>query len=301
MSILNKAITSTLHHMPKWFAKPFAKPYVAGESIDEVLKQVKLLNSKGFCATIDILGEYTLKKEEAKKVTSDYCKLYDKIFENKLDCNISLKLTHIGLSISYEQTIDNISKILSFAKKYKNFLRIDMESSNFTEQTIEIYKYCKARYHNVGIVIQSYLIRSENDIRLLANKDFNCRICKGIYNEPASLAFKDYEKIKTNFLTLAKIMAEKSAYSCIATHDQDLIDKLLNWICKNNISKNQFEFQSLYGVPMQGKLESLIEKGFKVRIYVPFGSDWFDYSIRRLKENPSIAKYVVKNFLRSKK
>ena len=300
MSFLNKAITSTLHHLPKWFAKPFAKPYVAGETIDEALKQIQLLNKKGFCATIDILGEHTKDPNEAKQIALDYCLLYKNISNSHLDCNISIKPTHIGLSISYNQAINNLETILDSAKKHNNFLRLDMESSKYTEQTIQMYRYCKSKYENVGIVIQSYLIRSQNDIKLLANKNFNSRICKGIYKEPTSLALQDHLEIKNNFLLLAKLMAKKGAYSGLATHDQDIIDQWLYWAENNNIPKDQFEFQVLYGVPMQGRLESLIENGFKVRVYVPFGPNWFDYSIRRLKENPSIAHYVLKNFFRSK-
>jgi len=300
MSFLNEVITDTLHHLPKWFAKPFAKPYVAGETIDEALKQIKFLNEKGYCATLDILGEHTLQTNEAKKIAQEYCLIYEKISDKNLDCNISVKPTHIGLSISYDKTINNLDRILKSAEKHSNFLRLDMESSNYTEKTIQMYHYCKSKYDKVGIVIQSYLIRSEKDIKLLANKNFNSRICKGIYNEPSSLAFKDHLQIKNNFLLLAKLMAKKEAYLGIATHDQDLIDQWLYWVKNNNISKQQFEFQVLYGVPMQGRLESLIERGFKVRVYVPFGPNWFDYSIRRLKENPSIVNYVLKNFFISK-
>ena len=299
MSFIDKAITNILPHLPKWFAKPFAKPYVAGETINEALNHIKTLNDKGLCATLDILGEHILKPEQAKKIAMEYCLLYDMISGNNLDCNISIKPTHIGLSISYDHVISNAETILDSAKKNNNFLRLDMESSEHTDQTIQMYKYCKSIYDKVGMVVQSYLHRSKNDIKDLANNNFNSRICKGIYKEPRSLAFQNPIDINNNFLELAKLMAKESAYSGYATHDQDLIDKLLNWIKNNKISKNLFEFQVLFGVPMQGRLDSLIKQGYKVRVYVPFGPDWFDYSIRRLKENPSIAAYVLKNFFKS--
>jgi proline dehydrogenase len=152
----------------------------------------------------------------------------------------------------------------------------------------------------VGVVIQSYLHRSIDDILFLANDQFNSRICKGIYKESEYIAYQNREEIQDNFLTLAKTMATRNAYSGFATHDQDLIDRLLDWIIKDKIPKDLFEFQVLYGVPMNGRLEALLGAGYKVRVYVPYGPDWFDYSVRRLTENPKIISYVLKNFFRKR-
>jgi len=174
-----------------------------------------------------------------------------------------------------------------------------MESSDLTDQTFKLLNECKYTTKNIGVAIQAYLFRSLEDINTLADSDFNARICKGIYKEDSSVAFSNRSDIKNNFMSMAKSMVKKGSFAGYATHDQELIDELLNWIQTEKIPKEQFEFQTLYGVPMNGRLEDLINEGYTVRIYVPFGPDWFDYSIRRLKENPDIAKYVLRNFFRN--
>ena len=300
MSLFNSIVTSALPILPKWFAKPFARPYVAGQTEDDAVTHIRALNEKGFSATVDILGEHVLRTEEARDITAQYCHLYDRIANESLDCNISIKPTHVGLNISLAEAMSNITTILKKAQEYENFLRIDMENSPFTDQTIEIYHHCKTIYNNVGMVIQSYLHRSIDDILYLANGQFNSRICKGIYKESEYIAYQDREEIQDNFLQLAKTMAIRNAYSAFATHDQELIDRLLDWITTDKVSKDIFEFQVLYGVPMNGRLEALLGAGYKVRVYVPYGPDWFDYSVRRLKENPKIISYVFKNFFRKR-
>tara|TARA_B100001113_G_scaffold52551_1_gene38561 strand:+ start:1144 stop:2043 length:900 start_codon:yes stop_codon:yes gene_type:complete len=298
MKIFDSFITKSIPHLPKWFAKPFSKPYVAGETVEEALSKIKHLNSKGFSATIDILGEHTEDTDIARDITHQYCNLYEQIENNGLDSTISVKPTHVGLSISKAEAVSNMLSILKKAKEFGNFLRIDMEDSNVTDQTFEIYMECKKMYDRVGVVIQAYLYRSENDIDTLANDQFNSRICKGIYKESKTIAYQDREDIRNNFLLLAKSMANKASFCGYATHDQPLIDRLLDWVESEKIDPHLFEFQSLFGVPMNGRLEQLVEKGFRVRIYVPFGPDWFDYSLRRLKENPDIAGYVISNLFK---
>jgi len=300
MSIFNSIVTSALTILPKWFAKPFARPYVAGQTENDAVTNIRTLNEKGFSATVDILGEHVLTTEEARDITAQYCHLYDRIANESLDCNISIKPTHVGLNIALVEAMSNITTILKKAQEYENFLRIDMENSPFTDQTIEIYHHCKTIYNNVGMVIQSYLHRSIDDILFLANDQFNSRICKGIYKESEYIAYQDRGEIRDNFLKLAKTMATQNAYSAFATHDQELIDRLLDWIITDKVSKDLFEFQVLYGVPMNGRLEALLGAGYKVRVYVPYGPDWFDYSVRRLKENPKIISYVLKNFFRKR-
>ena len=300
MSIFNSIVTSALPILPKWFAKPFAQPYVAGQTENDAVTNIRTLNEKGFSATVDILGEHVLTTEEARDITAQYCHLYDRIANESLDCNISIKPTHVGLNISLVEAMSNITTILKKAQEYENFLRIDMENSPFTDQTIEIYHHCKTIYNNVGMVIQSYLHRSIDDIIFLANNQFNSRICKGIYKESEYIAYQDRGEIRDNFLKLAKTMTTQNAYSAFATHDQELIDRLLDWIITDKVPKDLFEFQVLYGVPMNGRLEALLGAGYKVRVYVPFGPDWFDYSVRRLKENPKIISYVLKNFFRKR-
>ena len=298
MPIFDSIITSSIPHLPKWFAKPFSKPYVAGETVEKALLEIKNLNSQGFSATLDILGEHTEDIELARDITRQYCNLYEEIDKNNLDSTISVKPTHIGLSISKTEAVSNMLSILNRAKEFGNFLRIDMENSKVTDQTFDIYLECKKIYNRVGVVIQAYLYRSANDIENFADNQFNSRICKGIYKESKAIAYQNREDIRNNFLLLAKSMAEKGSFCGYATHDQILIDRILEWIKSESISPHLFEFQALFGVPMNGRLEQLVERGYKVRIYVPFGPDWFDYSIRRLKENPDIAGYVLSNLFK---
>ena len=298
MAIFDSIITNSIPRLPKWFAKPFSRPYVAGETVEEALSEIRHLNSKGFSTTIDILGEHTEDTDLARGITHQYCNLYEQIEDNGLDSTISVKPTHVGLSISKTEAVSNMLSILQKAKEFGNFLRIDMEDSNVTDQTFDIYMDCKKIYDRVGVVIQAYLYRSENDIEVLANDQFNSRICKGIYKESKTIAYQDREDIRNNFLLLAKSMARKTSFCGYATHDQVLIDRILDWVESEKIAPHLFEFQSLFGVPMNGRLEQLVEKGFGVRIYVPFGPDWFDYSVRRLKENPDIAGYVISNLFK---
>lgn len=298
MVILDSIITKCLPFLPKWFARPFSKPYVAGETIEEALLNVKELNLRGLSATVDILGEHVEDIQIAGEITSKYCAIYEEIDKKSLDCTISVKPTHIGLNISLSEAVANMLSIVKKASEFGNFLRIDMENSNHTEQTFSIYKECKNVYDNVGVAIQAYLFRSENDIETLGNDQFNSRICKGIYKESKTIAYQNRVDIRNNFLLLAKTMARKGSFCGYATHDQILIDQILDWVSNEKISKHLFEFQVLFGVPMDGRLDKLIQDGYKVRVYVPFGPDWFDYSVRRLKENPNIAGYVLSNLFK---
>ena len=299
--MINKLIASSVSVFPKWFIELFSKSYVAGYSSNEVLSIVEKLNGQGFSATIDILGEHVKDLDISKNITQQYCELFENINSKSIDSNISVKPTHIGLDISKNVVLENFNKIIEVARDKSNFLRIDMESSNNTDDTFEIYNSLKNKYAGVGVVLQAYLKRSIDDIENLAGPKFNARICKGIYKEDSEIAYKEKDMINNNFLEMAKLMLQKNSYACFATHDQQLIDSLVELVEKMKIETTKFEFQVLYGVPMNGKLEKLISKGYKVRIYVPFGPDWYEYSLRRLKENPNIAGYVIKNlFLRNK-
>ena len=298
MNLVNSIITNCLSFLPKWIAKPFARPYVAGETDDEALNVAQKLNNQGYKVTLDILGEHVIDKRVAENIALQYSNLYQKIDDMDLDCTISVKPTHVGLSISLSEAISNILNIVKQAKKFKNFLRLDMESSVHTAKTIDIFKECLKVYENIGIAIQAYLYRSLDDVNELKGPNFNSRLCKGIYNEPKSLAYQSREDVRSNFILLAKSMAISNSFCGYATHDQDLIDRLLHWIKLEKIPSQLFEFQVLYGVPMGNRLEKLLEQGFDVRVYVPYGPDWFDYSIRRLKENPNIAKYVLSNYMK---
>ena len=298
--MINNILASSVSFMPKWFIKFFSRPYIAGYKPKEVIEIVKNLNAQGFSATIDILGEHINSKEKTNLVTKEYIQLYSEIAKNSVDSSISVKPTHIGLDISIDLALENFKKLLKRASENSNFLRIDMESSKNTDSTFEIYKNLSKSYPKVGVVLQAYLKRSIKDIEKLAGPAFNARICKGIYKESKSIAYQNPEEISKNFLDMAKLMLVKNSYACYATHDLQLIDDLILLIKNMNADPNKFEFQALYGVPMKGKLKKLLKSGYKVRIYVPYGPDWYDYSLRRLKENPNIAGYVIKNLFAKK-
>ena len=296
MKLINSILVKLLSHFPKWMVKPFASPYVAGVSVDDAVKTIKSLNEKGFLTTVDILGEHVHSKEESFKIRDEYTNLYDRI--KGLDANISLKPTHLGMEINPSLAEDNLLKILEKAKENHNFMRIDMENSPYTDATIDIYKNCLVKYDKVGMVLQSYLKRTRQDIINLDSEKFNCRICKGIYRESEEIAYHNKEEIRQRFFEDVKSILNGKGYAAIATHDISLIENIENWIIENKIPVNRFEFQVLYGVPMGNKLQQLLDKGYKVRNYVPFGEAWFDYSIRRLKENPNIMWYVLGNMFK---
>ena len=293
--MINNLIASSVPILPKWFIKFFSNPYVAGETIEEVMGHIKAINDSGFSATVDILGEHVADEETSFSITTEYCELYDRINQLSLDCNLSIKPTHLGLDLSLDAALKNFETIINRAKENANFLRLDMESSIHTDNTFKIYDYCKKIYPDVGVVLQAYLKRSMQDAEKLARPGFSARICKGIYKEKSEIAYQNQNEIRNNFLRLVEIMIQKKAYACYATHDQHLIDKIIEIIIDRKLNTDQFEFQVLYGVPMDGRLKELTNKGYKVRVYVPFGPEWYEYSLRRLKENPNIAGYVIKN------
>tara|TARA_Y100000748_G_scaffold273730_1_gene248406 strand:- start:557 stop:1456 length:900 start_codon:yes stop_codon:yes gene_type:complete len=298
MSLLNSSIATIMPYLPKWFARPFAKPYVAGETFQSVIEIVKEINNNGFSATIDILGEHVHSENEAKNILSQYSKLIKNISENNLDSTISVKLTHLGLGLSEKLAEENILELAQYGNKNNIGITIDMENSIYTSATLKLFKKALAIHQGLGAVIQAYLYRSIKDLKKLESSKLNLRICKGIYREPSNIAMNGRKKINENYLLLVKTTLLGKGYACIATHDMELINHLENFVEKNGISPNKFEFQVLFGVPMGNKLEHLKEKGYKVRIYVPFGEAWFDYSIRRLKENPKIISYIIGNIFK---
>ena len=298
MSWVNSSIVSMIRIMPRWFIHPFARTYVAGESIEETVPVVKKVNDRGFTCTLDILGEHVQSAAAAENITREYCDLYDVIATENMNCNISIKLTHIGLALDKNIAAVNLVRILKQAKLHSNFCRIDMENSPYTQQTIDLYKDCVSKYPNIGIVLQAYLKRSLEDAHALNTPTFNTRICKGIYNEPETIALQDRTAIQDNFFQITKEILLGNGFAAIATHDIPLIDRIDDWIESTQVSSDQFEFQVLYGVPMKDRLERLLDKGYTVRQYVPFGKEWFDYSLRRLKENPKIMSYVLGNLFK---
>jgi proline dehydrogenase len=299
MKLINNLIIQILPFLPKFLVKIVASPYIAGITDEEMLQNVEKLNQKGFKVAIDILGEHVQTENEAKEVTNRYVAIYDEISKRNLFANLSIKLTHIGQDLGLDIVEKNLFKLVEAAKKNNNFLRLDMENAPYTSETIKLYKEMFNHYNQIGIVIQAYLHRSIDDIKVLSNDKFNVRICKGIYVEDPSLVLNDYNDIRDNYISLVKESLNNGSYVGIATHDEFLIDSLYSWILEKNISKDRYEFQVLHGVPMQKKLKKLTDDGNTVRVYLPYGDNWYDYSVRRLKENPKMAGYIIKNLFSS--
>ena len=298
-SIFNRFITTLIPLLPLSFVRMIARRYVAGENSQEALIIVQRLNKNGYSVTLDILGEHSKNKPEAQSITNEYSDLYEKIHNQKLDCNISIKPTHIGLDIGEDFARTNLITLLNKAHETSNFLRIDMESSEVTDTTLDLYNECKKEYSKVGTVLQAYLYRSEKDLKMLsADDNCNFRLCKGIYRESPEIAIQKRGEINYNFLKLLRYAFEKKIYVGIATHNLEILKKTYDIIDELKIPAEKFEFQVLYGVPMSGWMEKHIKNGYKVRVYVPFGKDWYAYSIRRLKENPDIAGYILKDIFR---
>ena len=297
--LFNQFIIKILPYLPFSIVRLVAGRYVAGETAEDALKVVKALNQQGFSATVDILGEHTKNENTARDITREYKAILSSIYEQNLNCNISIKPSHLGMDISKECLIDNMSNLIETAKENSQFIRIDMEDSSLTDATIQLYTKCKEQYEKVGTVLQAYLLRSENDLFKLLNKNrLNLRICKGIYRESSDIALQNRHDINSNYLKLLRFAFENNIYVCIATHDQYLIKETYKIIGDLKIPNDRFEFQVLYGVPMSTWLKKHQKHGYRVRVYVPFGRDWYDYSVRRMKENPNIIGYVLRNIFR---
>lgn len=296
MNIINQLIVQIVQLMPKPVVGFFSKKYIAGESLQEAINLVKKLNAKGIHATMDVLGESVKNKSESIEAKNQCLEVLDAIEKNKLMANLSIKPTQMGLAIDEEFAYQQVKEIVSKAAKYKNFVRIDMEDSPYIDKTINLYKRLYEDYKNVGVVIQSYMRRALDDVIALNKMGTNYRLCKGIYNEPPSIAYKGKQEVRENYLKLLDKMLQDGNYVGIATHDKFLIDAAYQKIKELNIPKDKFEFQMLLGV-REDLRDKINNDGYKIRIYVPFGKDWYAYSLRRLKENPSIAGHIVKSFL----
>lgn len=294
MNLLNKAVVSVLPVFPKKLVKVFANKYIAGDKIEHAVTTVKSLERERFLSTIDVLGESVSEKNTAIECKSENIEVIDAIVENNLPAYLSVKLTMLGLEIDYDFCYGQFEEILAYANKKDVFIRIDMEDSSVTEKTITIFEKARAKYENVGIVIQAYLRRSEDDVRRLVKIGASFRICKGIYIEPEEIAFKEKEEIRENYLKLVRIALENGSYVGMATHDDHLVHKCEKIVKELNLEKDKYEFQMLLGVREQLR-NQIRDAGHRVRIYVPFGQRWYEYSIRRFQENPNVAGQVIKS------
>ncbi len=292
-SLFDKAIAASLPLVPKAIVRKFAKRYVAGEKLDEAVARVKDLGKWGACATIDVLGEEIENIAAGDEARKQYIDVLDRIRSENLDANISIKLTAFGLKIDKEVTYERVRAVVSHAQSLGNFVRIDMEDSPTTSDTIAIYRRLRAEgFDNTGLVLQAYMRRSAQDVAELKDLKPSYRLCKGIYVEPEEIAYKGFQEINNNFITVLGDMFDASSYVGIATHDHDLADRAEKLLKERQIAKESYEFQMLLGVD-QSLGVKLIKAGHKLRVYVPFGDEWYLYCMRRLKENPKIGRYVL--------
>jgi proline dehydrogenase len=278
-------------------SKGFARRFIAGETREEAVAPVCALNARGISVTLDYLGENVTGAEEAAESATYYRRLFGFIAERKLDANVSLKLTQLGLDIGDDLALDNMRGILEEAARYNQFVRIDMEGSAYAARTLDLFYKLWDDYRNVGVVIQSYLYRSEADVEKLLEAGARVRLVKGAYNEPKEVAFQSKRDVDRNFEKLMKALLKRGNYPAIATHDTALIAAAREFARRENIPPSSYEFQMLYGI-RRDLQESLTAEGYRVRVYVPFGTHWYGYIMRRLAERPANLWFVIKNLLR---
>ena len=287
MALLDRALVSLLPAVPRPIVRRIADRYIAGEEIDDAVATVSRLNANGMTATIDVLGEEIQNADEAQELVDSYHVALDAIGEYSLDANVSVKPTAVGLKLGYEVGKANLEALVRHAAESGNFVRIDMEDSTTTDDTLRIYRELReAGLDNVGVVLQARVRRTLDDIAALANLEPNVRICKGIYLEPESIAFTEFEEIRASYVRALEALVETASYVGIATHDEFLVSE------GKRIARERYEFQMLLGV-REALGRELVADGERLRIYVPFGRQWYEYSLRRLQENPRIAGYVA--------
>src|SRR5579859_6977433 len=286
-------------------ATRMARRFVAGETLDDAMRTVQALNQKGLLVSLDHLGENVHTEADASRAVQDYLDLLDGIAASGVRANASLKLTQLGLDVGEEICINNMRRILQRAKDTNNFIRIDMEGSAYTERTLRVFRTLREDYafSNVGIVNQAYLFRSEKDVQELATEGANIRLCKGAYKEPPNIAFPLKADVDANYVKLMQIYLDDSsrgtgAYIGVATHDDKMINATKQFVAAKNIAKDRFEFQMLYGIRPQAQ-EQLVADGYKMRVYVPYGTEWYPYFMRRLAERPANVWFLAKNMLRA--
>lgn len=297
--MINQLITKMLPLMPKKLVWIFSRKYIAGETLDDAVRVCHELNNEGVLITLDLLGEFITRLEQATENKEDYLGIIDRVEKEKIRGNYSLKPTSFGLLIDEEICYRNIREIVAKAASYNNFVRIDMEDSQCTDMEIRLFRRLHAEFpKNVGLVLQAYLKRTLKDLQDMkdmhtAEIPLNFRLCKGIYVEPAAIAYKQYEEINSHYLEDLDYIFSSGYYPGIATHDKPLVEGAYKLIEKYKVPKAAYEFQMLYGVTPELR-KSILDKGHRMRVYVPFGKDWFGYSTRRLKENPKMASHIIK-------
>ena len=297
MAILDRAIVRLLPAVPQPVVERLAQRYIAGPELKDARETVRRLNREGKMATIDVLGEEITSEADAAAIVRAYQDVFADIEHCGLDSNVSVKLTALGLKLDYDLCRENLESVVRDAAARVNFVRIDMEDSSCTDDTLRLYRELREAGHdNLGVVLQAYLRRTVDDIHGLADLTPNVRLCKGIYVEPPEIAFRDFEAVRANFVNALRELLDAGAYVGIATHDEWLVDEGRRMVSERRLGTSEYEFQMLLGV-REDLGRRLVADGHRLRIYVPFGRHWYAYSLRRLQENPKIAGYIAADTL----
>ncbi len=291
MALLDRAIVKLLPAVPKPVVQRISSRYIAGAELGDAVRVVRSLNESGKLATVDVLGEEIHDAAETQAFVRAYGAVLEAIEREVLDASISIKLTALGLKVDLDLCRENLAAVVRDAAARGTFVRIDMEDSSTTTETLRLYRGLREAGHdNVGVVLQSYMRRTVPDIRALADLRPNVRLCKGIYLEPPELAFRDYDAVRANFVDALDELLRAGAYVGVATHDEWLIGQALERVA--GLAPDAYEFQMLLGV-REGRADELVAAGHRLRVYVPFGREWYGYSLRRLQENPKVAGYIA--------
>ena len=295
MNVINRVLVTGIPLVPKPIVGFFSRRYIAGEALEDAVHVVRELNRDGMMATLDVLGEETSSREEARAAAETYKRVLAVIQSEKLDANVSVKLTQMGLKLDARFCCEVFREVVREAHQRGIFVRIDMEDSACTSETLAIYDELRREFDNVGVVLQAYLRRTVFDAdSLMQNGRANFRLCKGIYIEPRLIAYRDKELINRNFTLALERMLHEGAYVGIATHDERLVWEGMRLVRELNLPKERYEFQMLLGVDTELR-KIILAAGHRLRIYVPFGEKWYRYSMRRLRENPQVTRYVLQN------
>jgi proline dehydrogenase len=297
VTLLDRAIVRALPIVPKPIVQLVSSRYIAGRRLADACRVVSRLNAAGKRATVDVLGEEIHNADEARRIRDAYLDALAAIEREALDANVSVKLTALGLELDHGLCRENLLALVEDAARRSNFVRIDMEDSSCTDSTLRLYRELRDGGHeNVGIVLQAYLRRTLEDVEALADLRPNVRLCKGIYVEPDEVAFQDDDEVRENFLAALDSLLDRGSYVGIATHDEELLRGSQQRILERGLETDEYEFQMLLGV-REARASSLVGEGHRLRVYVPYGEQWYAYSLRRLQENPKVAGYIAADTL----
>jgi proline dehydrogenase len=298
VAIYDRAIVRMLPAVPKPVVRRISDRYIAGTELDDAEAAVSRLNAGGMLATVDVLGEEIRRAAEARTIAQAYLDVLAAVERERLDSNISIKLTALGLKLDPALCRELLEHVVADARRRGNFVRIDMEDSSTTDETLALYRGLReSGFDNVGVALQAYLRRTAADVAALADLRPNVRLCKGIYVEPPELAFRDPEQVRASYVRLLELLLDGGSYVGVATHDEWLIKRALEQVLQRSLGREEYEFQMLLGV-RDDRRDALVRAGHRLRVYVPFGRQWYAYSLRRLQENPAIAGYIAGDTVR---